>query len=137
MVDFFKSKRNRKFTPDGEPLEDVGGGRGFGFASPLKISILAIIVVIIIFIILTSSLKIVEAGNRGVLLKFGAVDTSVSLSEGLHLILPFRDSVVPMEVRTQKLVESTTSASKDLQNVATEVALNYRINPDTVQILYK
>jgi len=42
-----------------------------------------------------------------------------------------------MEVRTQKLVESTTSASKDLQNVATEVALNYRLNPDTVPILYK
>ena len=42
-----------------------------------------------------------------------------------------------MEVRTQKIVESTTSASKDLQNVATEVALNYRIDPDTVPILYK
>ena len=137
MVDFFKSKRNRRITPDGEPLEDVGGGGGFGFSSPLKIAIPAIIAVIIIFVILTSSLKIVEAGNRGVLLKFGAVDTSVSLSEGLHFVLPFRDSIVPMEVRTQKIVESTTSASKDLQNVATEVALNYRINPDTVPILYK
>ncbi|KAA2280823.1 prohibitin family protein [Candidatus Nitrosocosmicus agrestis] len=137
MVDFFKSKRNRRITPDGEPLEDVGGGGGFGFSSPLKIAIPAIIAVIIIFVVLTSSLKIVEAGNRGVLLKFGAVDTSVSLSEGLHFVLPFRDSIVPMEVRTQKIVESTTSASKDLQNVATEVALNYRINPDTVPILYK
>ncbi|MGD9535374.1 MAG: prohibitin family protein [Candidatus Nitrosocosmicus sp.] len=137
MVDFFKSKPNRRFSPDGEPLEDVGGGGSFRFSGPLKLAILAIIIVIIIFVIMTSSLKIVEAGNRGVLLKFGAVDTSVSLSEGLHFVLPFRDSIVPMEVRTQKLVESTTSASKDLQNVATEVALNYRINPDTVQIIYK
>ncbi|MGD9533413.1 MAG: prohibitin family protein [Candidatus Nitrosocosmicus sp.] len=138
MVDFFKSRRNRRFTPDGEPIEDVGGGGGgFGFSSPLKIAIPAIIVVIIIFAILTSSLKIVEAGNRGVLLHFGAVDTSVSLTEGLHFVVPFRDSIVPMEVRTQKLVESTTSASKDLQNVATEVALNYRIDPNAVQILYK
>ncbi|MDN5866973.1 MAG: prohibitin family protein [Candidatus Nitrosocosmicus sp.] len=137
MVDFFKSKRNRRFTPDGEPLEDVGGGGGFGFSSPLKIAIPAIIAVIIIFVVLTSSLKIVEAGNRGVLLKFGAVDTSVSLSEGLHFVLPFRDTIVPMEVRTQKIIQSTTSASKDLQNVATEVALNYRIDPATVPILYK
>ena len=139
MVDFFKSKRNRRFTPDGEPLEDVGGGSGggFGFSGPLKIAIPAIIAVIIIFVILTSSLKIVEAGNRGVLLKFGAVDTSVSLNEGLHFVLPFRDSIVPMEVRTQKIVESTTSGSKDLQNVATEVALNYRIDPNTVPILFK
>lgn len=137
MVDFFKSKRNKRFTPDGEPMEDVGGGGVFDFSSPLKIAIPAIIAVIIIFVVLTSSLKIVEAGNRGVLLKFGAVDTSVSLSEGLHFVIPFRDSIVPMEVRTQKLVESTTSASKDLQNVATEVALNYRVDPDTVPILYK
>jgi prohibitin 2 len=124
-------------TPDGEPLEDVGGGGGMGFSSPLKIAIPAIIAVIIIFVVLTSSLKIVDAGNRGVLLKFGAVDTSISLSEGLHFILPFRDSVVQMEVRTQKIVESTTSASKDLQNVVTEVALNYHIDPNTVPVLYK
>ena len=120
MVDFVKNKRNRRITPDGEPLENDGGGGGggFGFSSPLKIAIPAIIAIIIIFVVLTSSLKIVEAGNRGVLLKFGAVDTSVSLSEGLHFVLPFRDSIVPMEVRTQKLVESTTSASKDLQEVS-------------------
>jgi hypothetical protein len=81
MVDFFKSKRNRRFTPDGEPLENVDGegGGGIGFPSPLKIAIPVIIAVIIIFIILTSSLKIVEAGNRGVLLHFGAVDTSVCI----------------------------------------------------------
>jgi prohibitin 2 len=137
MVGFWRRKRSRRMTPDGEPLEDVGGGGGMGFSSPLKIAIPAIIAVIIIFVVLTSSLKIVDAGNRGVLLKFGAVDTSISLSEGLHFILPFRDSVVQMEVRTQKIVESTTSASKDLQNVVTEVALNYHIDPNTVPVLYK
>lgn len=137
MVDFWRSKRNRRITPDGEPLEDVGGGGGIGFPSPLKIAIPAIIAIIIIFVVLTSSLKIVDAGYRGVLLKFGAVDTSVSLTEGLHFVLPFRDTVVQMEVRTQKIVESTTSASKDLQSVVTEVALNYRIDPESVPILYK
>src|ERR671920_320578 len=137
MVDFFKSKRSRRITPDGEPLEDVGGGGGMGFSSPLRIAIPAIIAVVILFVILSSSVKIVDGGFRGVLLKFGAIDTSVSLSEGLHFILPFRDSILQLEVRTQKIVESTTSASKDLQNVATEVALNYHVDPDTVPALYK
>lgn len=136
MVDF-RPKRNRRFNPDGEPLEDIGGGGGVGFPSALKFAIPAIIAVIIIFVILTSSLKIVEAGNRGVLLKFGAVDTSVSLNEGLHFVLPFRDNIVQMEVRTLKLVEAATSASRDLQNVATEVALNYRVNGDTAPILFQ
>src|SRR5688572_30632345 len=109
MVDFFKSKRNRRITPDGEPLEDVGGGGGFGFSSPLKIAIPAIIAVIIIFFILTSNLTLVVAGKRGVLLKFGGGDTSISLSEGLRFVLRFRESIVPMEVRTQKIAQSTTS----------------------------
>lgn len=137
MANFFRRKRSRRITPDGEPLEDVGGGGGMGFSSPLRIAIPAIIAVVILFVILSSSVKIVDGGFRGVLLKFGAIDTSVSLSEGLHFILPFRDSIVQFEVRTQKIVESTTSASKDLQNVVTEVALNYHVDPDAVPALYK
>ena len=42
-----------------------------------------------------------------------------------------------MEVRTQKIVESATSASKDLQDVTTQVALNYHIDPDQAQVLYQ
>jgi regulator of protease activity HflC (stomatin/prohibitin superfamily) len=42
-----------------------------------------------------------------------------------------------MEVRTQKIVESTASASKDLQDVSTQVALNYHVNPDRAQVLYQ
>jgi regulator of protease activity HflC (stomatin/prohibitin superfamily) len=137
MAGFFRRKRNRRITPDGEPLEDVGGGGGSGFSSPLRIAIPAIIAIIVIFVILSSSIKIVDAGHRGVLLKFGAVDPGISLSEGLHFVLPFRDSIIQFEVRTLKIVESTNSASKDLQNVATEVALNYHVDPDTVPALYK
>jgi prohibitin 2 len=42
-----------------------------------------------------------------------------------------------MEVRTQKTVENAASASKDLQDVTTQVALNYRINPDNAQVVYQ
>jgi prohibitin 2 len=137
MVGFFRRKRNRRITPDGEPLEDVGGGGGSGFSSPLRIAIPVIIAVIVIFVILSSSVKIVDAGYRGVLLKFGAIDPGVSLSEGLHFVLPFRDSIIQFEVRTLKIVESTVAASKDLQNVNTEVALNYHVDPEAVPALYK
>jgi regulator of protease activity HflC (stomatin/prohibitin superfamily) len=129
----------RKITPDGEPLEDsrtYGGNPGF----PRKIArlIIPIIVgVIVVSVILASSIKIVEAGNRGVLLQFGAVDTTRSLPEGLHLVTPFRDNIVQVEVRTLKTVESAASASKDLQDVRTEVALNYHVSPDNAQVLYQ
>jgi regulator of protease activity HflC (stomatin/prohibitin superfamily) len=71
------------------------------------------------------------------LLSFGAVDTSRSLNEGIHFVVPIRDNVVQMEVRTNKITEDAASASKDLQDVRTQVALNYHINPDNAQFVYK
>jgi prohibitin 2 len=121
----------RRTTAEGEPLENIGG-RPF-----VRIVIPAIIGIIILLFIVSASVKIVDAGYRGVLLKFGAVDTSVALNEGIHFVTPFRDSVIQMEVRTQKTVENAASASKDLQDVTTQVALNYRINPDRAQVVYQ
>jgi regulator of protease activity HflC (stomatin/prohibitin superfamily) len=129
----------RRTTPEREPLEDSRSYSQSG-RFPGKIARLAIpivIGVIVVSVILGSSIKIVEAGNRGVLLQFGAVDTTRSLPEGLHLVTPFRDNVVQVEVRTLKTVESAASASKDLQDVRTEVALNYHVSPENAQVLYQ
>jgi prohibitin 2 len=128
----YGSKRKR-ITPEGEPLEGGGGVS----RSLVRIVIPIIMGIIIISIIAVSSVRIVDAGNRGVLVQFGNVDTDASLDEGIHFVVPFRDNVVQMEVRTQKIVESATSASKDLQDVSTQVALNYHINPDRAQVVYQ
>src|SRR5215217_7696077 len=123
----------KRITPEGEPLEGGGGVS----RSLVRIVIPIIIGIIIISIIAVSSVRIVDAGNRGVLVQFGNVDTDASLDEGIHFVVPFRDNVIQMEVRTQKIVESATSASKDLQDVSTQVALNYHINPDRAQVVYQ
>jgi prohibitin 2 len=124
---------NRKrITPEGEPLEGTGRSR-----SLVRIVVPIIVGIIVISVIAVSSVRVVDAGNRGILVQFGNVDTDVSLDEGLHFVVPFRDNVVQMEVRTQKIVESATSASKDLQDVSTQVALNYHVNPDRAQVLYQ
>ena len=107
----------------------------FGKAKAL---ILGVIVLIIIGVVISASVQIVEAGHRGVLLHWSAVDTSSPpLEEGLHFVVPFQDSVVNMEVRTLKFTEDTDSASKDLQTVSTEVTVNYSPAPNAVNILYK
>ena len=103
----------------------------------LRIAIPAIVGVIIVAILIVSGVKIVDAGNRGVLLNFGAVDVSRSLDEGIHFVVPIRDNVVQMEVRTQKITEDTVSASQDLQDVSTQVALNYHLDPDNAQVVYR
>ena len=99
---------------------------------------IGIIVLVVIGAVTYSAVAIVDAGHRGVLLHWNAVDTTVPpLDEGLHFVMPFADSVVQMEVRTLKYVKSTTSASKDLQAVSTAVTVNYHPSPESVHWLYK
>ena len=100
--------------------------------------VLGIIVLIIIGVLVGSAVSIVDAGFRGVLLHWNAVDLAAPpLEEGLHFIVPFQDSVVPLEVRTLKYTKSTTSASQDLQTVSTEITVNYHPTPNSVNYLYK
>ncbi len=100
--------------------------------------VIGIIVLIIIGVVIGSAVSIVDAGYRGVLLHWNAVDvTQPPLEEGLHFIVPFQDSVIPLEVRTLKYTKSTTSASQDLQTVSTEITVNYHPSPNSVNYLYK
>jgi len=97
-----------------------------------------IVVLIIIGVVAAASVQIVDAGHRGVLLHWNAVDVTVPpLDEGLHFVVPFQDQVVNMEVRTLKFTKSTSSASKDLQTVTTEVTVNYHPGYESVNTLYK
>jgi regulator of protease activity HflC (stomatin/prohibitin superfamily) len=151
---FRKSSGNTKrVTPEGEPLEDTNTGSGFpgrrkgGFfgrgsrregTNPyIKIIIPAVVGIIVVTVVVTGSIKIIDAGHRGVVLSFGAVDTTRSLEEGIHFVVPVRDNVVQIEVRINKITEDAAAASKDLQDVRTQVALNYHLDPDNVQLVYK
>jgi regulator of protease activity HflC (stomatin/prohibitin superfamily) len=103
-----------------------------------KIVLLAIIVLVIIGVVASSSVKIVDAGNRGILTHWNAVDlTNPPLDEGIHFVIPFQDEVVQMEVRTLKYDTSTRSASQDLQTVQTTVTVNYHPDTERVHFLYK
>ena len=103
-----------------------------------KAVLIGIIILIVIGVVVASAVQIVDAGHRGVLLHWNAVDVNAApLEEGLHFVVPFADSVVNMEVRTLKFVKSTSSASKDLQTVTTAVTVNYHPSPNSVNFLFK
>ncbi len=99
---------------------------------------IGIILLIIIGVVAFASVKIVDAGHRGVLLHWNAVDLeNPPLDEGLHFVVPFQDEVVVIEVRTLKYEKETRSASKDLQTVETTVTVNYHPNKEEIHRLYK
>jgi regulator of protease activity HflC (stomatin/prohibitin superfamily) len=78
----------------------------------------------------------IGAGERGVVLNFGAVQKDV-LGEGLHFRIPIMQKVSIMDVKVQKAVTDATSASADLQDVTSSVALNYHVIPDKANVVYQ
>ncbi len=97
---------------------------------------LGIVTFIVIIVIMAESVVIVEAGHRGVVLYLGAVENRV-LGEGMHFITPFAEQVIQMEVRTLKFQADASSASNDLQEVQTVIALNFHIDPSQANIIYQ
>jgi regulator of protease activity HflC (stomatin/prohibitin superfamily) len=78
----------------------------------------------------------VNAGERGVLLTFGKPEMQ-SIGEGLHTKIPFVQSVMIMDVKTQKYETDASAASQDLQTVSTKIAVNFKLMPESVPALYK
>ncbi|KFD41214.1 HflC protein [Peptococcaceae bacterium SCADC1_2_3] len=97
--------------------------------------VLIIGAILVVFLFLHPWAQI-GAGERGVVLNFGAVQENV-LGEGLHFRIPIMQKVVPMDVKVQKSLTNAAAASSDLQDVSSEVALNYHIVPDKSSIVYQ
>ncbi len=108
------------------------------FRLPPGIGKKAIVVVIILaaIVVLSGSTGIVGAGQRGVLLRFGAV-TGLEKEEGLYFKIPFVEEVVLMSTQIQKYTAPASSSSKDLQVVTTEVTLNYQLEASSVGQIYR
>ena len=91
---------------------------------------------IVFLAILSKFFVIINAGERGVLMQFGKVQEQI-LGEGLHVIVPTVNSVKKLSVRVQKQESSAEASSKDLQDVFTDVALNWHIIPDEANAIFQ
>ncbi len=92
--------------------------------------------VLVIFIIAISSIGTVGAGERGVMLQFGAVQDTV-IEEGLYFKIPIVQRIQLIDVKIQKDEVSSTASSKDLQIVTSKIALNYHLDPDNVNKVWQ
>jgi len=79
---------------------------------------------------------IVGAGERGVVLNFGAVQDNV-LGEGLHFRVPIMQKILKIDVRIHKSQTDAESVSKDLQDTKSTIAVNYHVAPDKVNKIYQ
>ena len=95
-----------------------------------------IILAIFVLIVILNSFTAVPTGFIGVKTTFGKVSNSV-IEEGLNFKIPFIEKIVLIDCRTQKAEINCSTASKDLQEVYLNVAINYNVNRSTAQTLYK
>ena len=117
--------------------------RGFRRSSELsgfvvrRSGLIALLVIIIIAggVLFTQSLVRVPSGYRGALLTWGKVEDKI-LQEGLNFVMPFVQSVELMNVQVQKAESTESTATLDLQEVTTTIAVNFRLDPLAVNVIY-
>lgn len=93
---------------------------------------------LVLFIIITifSSMTTVGTGFVGVKTRFGKVQNDV-IQEGLNLKTPYVEKIVKIDCRTKKIEVSAAGSTKDMQNATTVIAVNYNVNKDTANQLYR
>lgn len=101
-----------------------------------KTRMIWVIVIIALFlIVMWNGFVVIEAGNVGVVLRFGSVSGEVG--EGLHLLLPFVDQVKVISIQVQKYESKFDTFSKQQQNVYITVAVNFTVDQSNIQNAYR
>ncbi len=102
-----------------------------------KHGVVVVIIIVALAALLANSFARVPVGSTGILLTFGKVQDGVTLSEGVHMHIPFIQEIVSMDNRVQKLELNTEAFSKDIQTVSAKLAVNYRLRAESSFSVYK
>ena len=97
------------------------------------VAVIGLVLAIILTIV--SCVAIVPTGYTGILTTFGRVEDD-TINSGINMIAPWQ-RVVTMDNRTQKVHIATSAFSSDIQQVDLQLSINYCIDQNTAQELYK
>lgn len=78
----------------------------------------------------------VNNGEVGVQTDWGRAQTP-ALSPGLYFYMPFRSSIHKLNTKVQTVEQDSQAASNDLQNVQTQLTLNYHLSTQDIVNRYK
>ena len=95
-----------------------------------------IIIILVALIVIFGTFGTIGAGERGILLQFGAVQDNI-FDEGLYVKIPIIQKVVRIDVKIKKDEVPVSAASKDLQIVTSRIALNYHLDPESVNKIWQ
>lgn len=84
-----------------------------------------------LLLVISGPFVAIGPGERGVQVRKGKVTGHV-YSEGWYFFNSLTDDVVQFDTRSKVNTEKIAAASQDLQDVIAEIAVQYRISPDSV-----
>ncbi|MDR2854360.1 MAG: prohibitin family protein [Prevotellaceae bacterium] len=93
------------------------------------------LIVVVVLAVLFNSFFTINTGERGVVLRFGRLQTVAN--EGLNVKIPFVDRVERASIRDSKLAVKLEVSSSDMQTIAVEVGLVYALDPAKVGQIYQ
>lgn len=92
-------------------------------------------VALIVVVVALAPYVVVPTGHTGIVTTFGRVE-NYTLPEGFHLKNPIQQ-VIMMDNRAQKATVSMQAFSSDIQQVDVVCSVNYRVDRETAQDLYR
>lgn len=95
-----------------------------------------LVLVVLLAILGSQAFVTVDAGNVGIVKRFGAVQEGI-LEPGLHTKIPFVTQIVPLETRIKKVEADAIASSKDLQVVTSKIVLNYMVDRNEADKLFE
>ena len=122
---------NFNWLPQGSQDPDGGTSQPFPFRW-IGLGLLLFVLVILA----ASSSYVVQPGTRGIKVTLGKTEASF-LPEGFGLKLPFVTSIVDVNVRQQTRSVSAACFSSDLQQIALDLRVLYRVPDKAVVEIYK
>ncbi len=108
-----------------------------GFLATHKKWILVSVVAFLVLWTFFSAVRVVGTGQVGVVTSYGRV-TGRELTEGLSFVMPWGiERVTTYDMKVQKQSVVSTAASKDLQDVSSEIVLNYNLERGSVSTIHQ
>ncbi len=103
---------------------------------PVKKVLLIAVIAVVALVIVASAFTVVPAGSTGVVVTLGKV-SDAPLQEGLHLKIPFVQSVEIISNKIQKVEVDAPAVSQDLQSISSSIAVNFRVGNNSSSYIYK
>ncbi|MFD3257631.1 prohibitin family protein [Paenibacillus lentus] len=92
--------------------------------------VIAVVVIVLLAFVGMNSVTQVQYGHVGLYKTFGKLNDNI-LAPGIHLKIPFIQTVIQVNTQVTKTETDTTASSKDLQPVSTHVVVNYSVNKES------